>query len=78
VTDPPKMTAPIPLLVAGAAILLLVLAVAGCTPPQGHLADSGWKDEDMKATRDIVQEITIPPLDAAAPTQTETATFALG
>jgi len=58
-----------------AAVCILLLAVAACVPPQPQ----GWvSEEDMGTTGELVQEITIPKLDSAAPSRTETATFALG
>jgi hypothetical protein len=77
-TDLIKTQAPASLALAGACILVLVLTVAGCLPPRGQPQPSRERNEELTATRDRVQEITIPPLDAAAPTETETATFALG
>ncbi|HUW11026.1 MAG TPA: hypothetical protein VM537_14945 [Anaerolineae bacterium] len=58
-----------------AVVCILLLAVAACVPPQPQGRVS---EEDMATTRDLVKNITIPKLDGAAPSQTETATFALG
>jgi hypothetical protein len=54
---------------------ILVSAAAGCLPPQPQ---AQVNEEDMAATRELLQKITIPKLDAAVPVLTETATFALG
>ena len=67
-------TSAAPFLLAVAACILL-LAVVGCTPPQSQVQMSG---EDMATTGEVVQEITIPVLDSAAPSRTETATLAMG
>ena len=77
-TDLIKTQAPASLALAGACILVLVLTMTGCLPPRGQPQPSQERNEELTATRDRVLEITIPPLDAAAPTETETATFALG
>jgi len=68
-----KSSAAVLLLLAAACFFVLLLA--GCVPPQPQAEES---DEDMPTTRELVQEITIPSLDGAAPDRTETATFALG
>jgi len=67
-------TSAAPLLLVAAACVL-VLALAGCVPAQPQAQMSG---EDMATTVELVQGITIPKLDGAAPGRTETATFALG
>jgi hypothetical protein len=63
------------LLLLTAVICIPVLTTVGCAPPQPQPQVS---EEKTEATREIVQEVTIPALDAAAPSRTETATFALG
>jgi hypothetical protein len=52
-----------------------MLSAAGCVAPQPQ---PFVNRENKESTGEIVQEIRIPGLDAAAPSRIETATFALG
>jgi hypothetical protein len=77
-TNATRAAAPASLWAAAAAIVVLVLTGTGCLSRRVQVPEGRQNSEDVTAARDVVQEVTIPPLDAAAPVQTETATFALG
>ena len=61
-----RMKIYLPVIFIGVAALL----ITGCTVPSGSNSKIG-DNRDMSSS-------SIPPIDAAAPTITETATFALG
>ena len=58
-----------------ASVCLAVVALAGCTAFQAQ----GEKSSEVMVPSEIsTEQSTIPPLDRLAPTEMETATFALG
>jgi hypothetical protein len=63
--------------VVGSCVALLVLAAA-CLPPRGYPQERQHEVQESPGAMGAVREVTIPPLDASAPSNTETATFALG
>ena len=58
------------------AILFMSLLLMAFLPPALMLGCNETKIAEKG--NDMTQEVTIPPIDASAPTSTETATFALG
>lgn len=62
-----------PVILGACALSLVLLGLLGCAPmPEGRLAVA----ETQPTARPTAS--AIPPLDAAAPSKTETATFAMG
>ena len=61
-----------------AALLVVVVALCACDSRRSEVVSVAATKEiqPMEAARS--QAIPIPPIDAAAPARTETATFALG
>ena len=64
------------LVIAGIVLIIVVLGLVG----GGYINLSNLTKEksEMDLETTSVLETTIPPIDAAAPAETETATFALG
>ncbi len=61
------------MLMAGASIVALALVIR-----QPTLEATTERSTTQMPTATKVQEAKLPPIDAAAPTETETATFAMG
>ncbi len=65
----------------GLTFLMVVLLLQGCrvVDRDSENRDAGTEEKLMELERiNVTREVAIPPIDAAAPTRTETATFALG
>jgi hypothetical protein len=65
----------------GLTFLMVVLLLQGCrvVDRPGENREAGTEEKRMELERsNVTPEVVIPPIDAAAPTRTETATFALG
>lgn len=58
------------------AVLLMLPFLAACNNTQENMTKRS--DPMYEGDKQINTETTIPPIDAAAPAQTETATFAMG
>lgn len=59
---------------------LMFVAIAVCLVGLGAilLNSAKWREPMNKAENTVASPVTTPPIDAAAPAQTETATFAMG
>ena len=60
------------LVIVGILFIILLLGLAGA----GYFSFLDRSEEDMATS--LVSETHIPPIDANAPSKTETATFAMG
>ena len=59
-------------------VLVLVLSLTGLVLGTVYL-DAAKEDKSMnRAESNVLSDTKIPPIDVAAPAETETATFALG
>ena len=71
------MTSPVKVAIPALGLLLVAAAMASAVLWGGAPSASSTSSEDP-ATPAATPRLSIPPIDAAAPARTETATFALG